>query len=466
MQLYNEWQSKTLSIMPRITGSFSLWASGYIVQHVLRSPAKCRKPYHRILVGMSFNVIIGSLFAHVLSTSPMPAGTTFGAAGTEGLCTMAGFLSQGGNLAAPLYSATLATFYLLMIVYGWSNHRISQDAEMWFHLVPNVTGWGTAIAGLCMRLYAPADWTCWIAPYPTGCITAWQAVATGIEATCDRGDDAFIFRLVFKYVLVWFAIAYVSVLMWIIYKKVLNTEGINKKYDFLRLSTHSQSSQMSHARKLERKKQQEQKRSKQISNQAIMYVGALVLTFSFSTAVTILQQSQQNVSFSVMLCMTIFNPLQGLFNLCIYLRPRYISFRRSAENRDLSFIKAFSLFVRNTFFSFEAYKKANRGRQIPLDQRRPRDSLFSQFTDEIMAQRELEAQSRKSSLSSACLNAISPRSNLFKMFHILNSPPADDDVTSIFAPNEDRKASQKTLPQSLEAAQVFNLQSNAKNHNN
>jgi len=150
-----EWQSLVLSVVAKITGGISCLASGYIVQHVLMSPKRCSKTYHRLLLGMSVNDMVGSAFGCIVGSSPLLMAN-------QRACSTMAFLAQAGYLASPLYQGSLATFYLLMIVYGWKERRIRLIVEPWCHLLPNALAWGSAITALCLKLYGFAHWTCWI----------------------------------------------------------------------------------------------------------------------------------------------------------------------------------------------------------------------------------------------------------------------------------------------------------------
>ena len=334
---FTERQVKILAITPKCTGTISILCSFYIVQLVLRSAEKRKRAYHRLLLCMSINDIIGSFFAYTLSTLPMPIGWSWGATGTLKTCTVAAFFNQGGNLAAPLYKGSLATFYLVTIVYGWKEERI-QELEPMFHIIPNSLGWGTAIAGIFLKLYAPDNWMCWIAPYPQECTTSLMSHEIGTN--CVRGDNFKIYRFAFKYGIVWANIAYVSFTLCLIYRSVLKTERHSDKYNLRRASKEN-------FRRKERERRF--KRSKQVANQALMYVGALILTFAFGTAVRVLQFHDHHVGFELMFLMTFFNPLQGFFNMMIFLRPRYLLFRKTDRNKDLPWPLVLQRFVLETF---------------------------------------------------------------------------------------------------------------------
>eukprot|EP00957_Ditylum_brightwellii_P134298 10239034-Ditylum_brightwellii.AAC.1 len=57
--------------------------------------------------------------------------------------------------------AMLALYYLLVVNYGWSDHRVSTIGWR-FHVLP----WGYAIISSIFAavtdLYRPVTWTCWM----------------------------------------------------------------------------------------------------------------------------------------------------------------------------------------------------------------------------------------------------------------------------------------------------------------
>ena len=305
------WQDKVLAIVPKFTGSISFIFSLYIVQHVARSSKRQKRIYHRLLLGMSSHDMIGSFFSFILSTTPMPVGTAFGAVGTLQTCTVAAFFGQAANVSALLYHASLATFYLLMIVHGWKQTRLNK-IEWILHAVPILVGWSLATAGLALKIYAPANWTCWIGPYPSDCKDSRNYGS--VEANCIRGNNYFIYRFAFSYALIWSTVAYMIVTMGFIYHTVLQNERANEKY---------------HHRGLARSRS----KSRRIANQALFYVGAMILTYMFGTLTRVLQKTQGKTYFPMIFLMAIFLPLQGFFNCLTYLRPRYLSYRAAIIKR-------------------------------------------------------------------------------------------------------------------------------------
>ena len=79
---------------------------------------------------------------------------------------MQGFFFQAGISATPLYAGALTTVYLLRVVLRVNKDRLVQ-VELFMHGFVNLIAWGTAIAGLPLKLYNSADrigFMCWCVP--------------------------------------------------------------------------------------------------------------------------------------------------------------------------------------------------------------------------------------------------------------------------------------------------------------
>ena len=190
-------QQVALAIVPKITSSLSIVGSSYIIFDCVRALRKKtqtgnRNTYRRLMMGLSAVDITMSI-CFFMSTWPMPRGTpfVFGARGTTQTCTAQGFFAQIG-VSSVMYNASLSTYYLLVVRYGWPESRVA-DVEPWLHAIPLVFGFATMIVGLFLKLYNYGVWDCWIAPYPLGCKESWR---NGGETTCERGDNASLYQIV------------------------------------------------------------------------------------------------------------------------------------------------------------------------------------------------------------------------------------------------------------------------------
>ena len=175
----------------------------------------------------------------------------------------------------------LCLYYLLIIRNGWSESHIRR-IEPYLHVAPLVVGWTMGIVGLPLTLYNPSGWLCWYAPYPGNCLN-------DADIPCERGELAFVFRWV-HYGIIWSAIFCVTVGMFLIYRKVYINEAKTKRF---RKHVHpDEKGNPRHARRFSlinrqenalREQEKAAGRSRKVANQAMLFVGALYLTWLFTT---------------------------------------------------------------------------------------------------------------------------------------------------------------------------------------
>lgn len=291
----------TLALLPKFTGFLSLMGSAFIFQDIVFHKNFYRV-YHRLVLGLSCADIVASI-VNILSTWPIPEGSkgVFLASGTTQTCTAQGFFNELGNLCTPLYNLSLCAYYVLVIRGGWTENEIKSRVEPIMHIVPIATAFLIAILGIPFTLYNNSGWLCWIATYPGGCHK---------DGTCTRGEHANIFRWV-HYAIIWSAILSVTAGMTSIYLKARNQEKQQAGGDAPRGS-----------------------KSKNVVIQAWLFVGALYVTWFFTTITRIYGVVMGKNNFVLLVLMAIFFPLQGFFNCLVYLRPRYLRCR--SRNPDAS----------------------------------------------------------------------------------------------------------------------------------
>jgi hypothetical protein len=305
-------QSKTLALLPKFTGFLSLMGSGFIFQDVVLHK-NFHRVYHRLVLGMSCADMIASI-VNILSTWPIPADSkgVFLASGTTQTCTAQGFFNELGNLATPLYNASLCAYYVLVIRSGWAEDKIKARAEPIMHIIPMTTALLIALLGVPFTLYNNSGWLCWIAPYQCD-----------DDGTCVRGQHSSIFRWV-HYAIVWSAILWVTAGMTSIYMKARAQE--REQYAEARGAP------------------QRGGKSKNVVIQAGLFVGALYLTWIFTTITRIYQITTGNNNFALLVLMATFFPLQGFFNCMVYLRPRYLRCRSRNPDAPMRQILLLSLY--------------------------------------------------------------------------------------------------------------------------
>jgi hypothetical protein len=89
---------------------------------------------------------------HDLYSSAIPRGTpgVYGAVGTEQTCNAQAFFAQF-SLSTVMYNASLAVYYVLVIVKEKKDHEIAR-IEPWLHVNAIAWGLGTGIPGLALTV--------------------------------------------------------------------------------------------------------------------------------------------------------------------------------------------------------------------------------------------------------------------------------------------------------------------------
>ena len=165
--LYTPQQQAVLAILPMISGPLSVMGSAVIIFHVFHQ--KKRHTYHRLLLSMSLLDIVCS---SVLSLSSVLVSR-----GTEGFrftmgnnttCGVSAFITMM-SLSFPIYSASLAIYFLLTIKYEMEHSVLTRRVEPFMHFFAILHPLTLASYAVSIGFFAPnfVDATfCW---YGYGC---------------------------------------------------------------------------------------------------------------------------------------------------------------------------------------------------------------------------------------------------------------------------------------------------------
>lgn len=343
---YSQTQRIVLALLPKTTGFVSVLSSFLIVCSVLRDPVKTSKPYHRLLLGMSMVDMLVS-FSEALSTWPMPSdsGAMF-ASGSPTACSVQGFFVQT-YICSSFYSVSLAIYYTVVLRYSWSETKVLK-LEPYLHSVPLLWGVGTGIIGIPLKLYNPAGFWCWMAPYPSGCV--------GDE--CIRGANANLFRWAFFYGPLWCNVFFVTAAMAMVWcdvrkttttvrssltarqsltmggglSSLLSISSSHAKHPSPNQFTEEQEETMDEKelfllgyedKTLAEREWLTQKIKRDVAFQGFLYSGSFYITWIWLTSVRFLQLIGEPVPYPLIATAAFFAPLQGFFNVLIYMYPKY-----------------------------------------------------------------------------------------------------------------------------------------------
>lgn len=155
----SEQQALIIMIVGKVSSAMSVVASTYVIQDILRDPEKRKgNIYHRTMLGVSVSDFIVAVPAF-LGTWPMPSGQNMFAVGNDATCNAMGFFTTLGWTLSPLYSCSLATFYLLQLKYSWVERRM-RAIEKWLHIIPWIFSSFVPIMALFMDGLGPMGFLC------------------------------------------------------------------------------------------------------------------------------------------------------------------------------------------------------------------------------------------------------------------------------------------------------------------
>jgi len=336
------WQQKWLAIAPKPFSLLSILGSSYILQHILSSKERRAQVYHHILIGLcTYDIIVS--FTMFWGTWAIPSDTPniYLASGTQSTCNAQAFLQQLG-VAVPIYTAELALYYFLVVVFGWKERQL-QKIEIVLHFIPSALGWTSSIVGIATNTFTDSVFWCWYS------------------------QDASNLRFGFFYGITWACILLVCILMGAMYITVLMQERKVKKYQHPNNVVGASTPDGTIERQTNQQQQQQQRRekkataSKRIAAQAILYSGSFFLTWLFASWARIYEMvNGKSAPFAIEALFTIFSPLQGFFNFLIYCRPRYLRYRRDNPNFSIGrFICDCGGFISSTKLRMSSKRTSN-----------------------------------------------------------------------------------------------------------
>ncbi len=160
-------EEKTLITLQLCAAALSLIGSSTIVFKILRNlcTTKTTSPYDRIILGLSSCDIVSS-FTYGIAPFLLPSATSqrVWAFGNETSCQGLGFLMQISCIWAIWYNCILSYYYLLTVRFGIKRQVFCQRYELWMHL-PGILFFPiTSATGYYAMWYGEQalTMTCWV----------------------------------------------------------------------------------------------------------------------------------------------------------------------------------------------------------------------------------------------------------------------------------------------------------------
>mmetsp|Transcript_8886 Transcript_8886/g.16349 ORF Transcript_8886/g.16349 Transcript_8886/m.16349 type:complete len:393 (+) Transcript_8886:88-1266(+) len=182
-------QQRALAYSPKPFGALSLFASIYVIRHLVRHPDKTKRLYHRLIGHMNVSIVVRSL-AILWGNWAVPEGTpnVAGAVGTVQTCTVQGFLNIWTTVTVASYYASLSLCSFVSV-----KHKFKEEEykwiEKWIHAFCVGIPLAFSVWMAATENINPLGSACYAAAYPKGC-------RTDPEVSCERGSEQIDFALI------------------------------------------------------------------------------------------------------------------------------------------------------------------------------------------------------------------------------------------------------------------------------
>jgi hypothetical protein len=310
---------KAISILARISASFSIVSVSIICIDVLRDRNRRSNLYCQLMLGMSLFDFFYSV-AWIAFSSPIPfdpVNTVLGAAGNSMTCKAQSFFFQLG-LTSIFYNASLKTYYFFIIILSKRESWLKKQ-KWWLHGIPIIAG--LSVAGASIPFASNNYYGCHVR----------------ISNTIDQST---IYLFIVPVI---FVLTYSTLIIFIILLKVHLHKS--KVYRWRYISDLDMNvvtgdcAYPSAIRHRPKKASVLDKLQRRVTVQAFLYLAALWCTWPLFLVPFFAFKRLKNLpepwQYVFYVLVFILAPLQGFLNALIYFRARIVSFLRNV-NRKIS----------------------------------------------------------------------------------------------------------------------------------
>jgi hypothetical protein len=321
---YSDAQQILLVFLSLFTGSLSLCGSLIILYIIWRDRyEKLKYVYHRVLFAMSLVDCVTSL-VFAWGFLAVPRGIFWGSLGSTSTCEAIGFLTilLGAQF---LYNFGLALYFLMVIYYKTSQSCIATYLEPLIHIVSLATPIGISIWALSTNSLNPllfnGGW-CYVYPYPPGCSDVGHA-------PCTRGMASLQIRPIMNIILVIVPFVGIVICLVMIMCRVRSIVAAS-------MPNHTMRSHLDRT-------------ARQTAIQSVLYIVSMLIPNSLIIITTTITNYESSHRFYLSIAVKTLIPIQGLSNLIIFIRPRYVALRERNGN-----VHSWSTLVRFIIFGPES----------------------------------------------------------------------------------------------------------------
>ncbi len=355
---------KALVILRSVSGITSVISSFIMIWMILRSLEGLSTPKHRLLFGLCMCDILVSLSYstfNLMSPSDIDY-SAWNVRGNEATCTAQGFLATLGGYGGLFYNSALNLYFLAVVKYEKGDIEIRTKIEPFLHGVPIAISFSYSIARLVKDQYNADDkgaTPCMmLVNYPPHCQGHGVGeTRDGFEIPCGRGLDWGWTSSIIGQTFIFIPVLIMIVSLGIIYRCVRKIEEELAKYGVSALRATIQNrenssgqytsdapstlvtsmrSSISWLRKSKNKpiarSNNTRSKSRAVLHKAFGYSFFWFLSYGIIMIGIIMKAVTNNFPLAVNYLNAILYPLQGLFNLLIYMHPKIMVARRRCRN--------------------------------------------------------------------------------------------------------------------------------------
>lgn len=285
------------NLIGRVTSSLSILGSSLIIYMIMSDrKRKLDRPFHRIVLMMSFFDVLQSS-AMVIGNAAFPKETNiYGAKGNEYTCGIQGFVMVLA-LAVPLYNACLNIFYVLTIRYSFSSERFTKF-EPALHAIAILVPFSMAITFISRGDMYPQ------------------------ESVCVPSMKSYVFSIASLFVIC-FLICIISMvcICWTVISQA------NKMECYTTFGKKTNSPPI-------RSRINDEK--KETIMQALLYASAFIFTYFFVIIGVLVARfnGRDHTPSALIILSYIFYPLQGFWNFVFYVRPGVKNVKKASPTKS------------------------------------------------------------------------------------------------------------------------------------
>eukprot|EP00980_Cylindrotheca_fusiformis_P027761 scaffold22558_cov116-Cylindrotheca_fusiformis.AAC.10 len=384
LQRLSDEQDKVLAILPIPSATLSIIGSSTILYMSLKSRTRRKwTPYTRLLIGLSIYDIFSSVSISIATFLRPVSSARAWTFGNDATCTASAFFTQFSH-SAEGYNAMLSFYFLLTARLGLKNSCIARWFEPMMHFVSIGFYLGTAIVGAVLGVYADTavGFGCYVSPH--------NADAVHVSPNCghepgNTGEDCQSSK--FGWIFIGYPYLFILVTLGInnlaIYLFVreqtrhttrekkeqssadqrTSSDRYSDELNSIELDDGGTSNESQQRQRMpafrpmprldgsDNRQKDQLRRLRLVSSQAFLFVASYVLVVCWSGMLAIAEQQaetrEEELAASVklyplMVLNAIFLPLQGFFNMLVYIRPTYLKWRHRypKESRPWAFRRA------------------------------------------------------------------------------------------------------------------------------